>query len=181
MSSNQDFAVPKLNLLGDEANVNQHPGHLDSKRSSYKSTGRSRTNRSQNYPSSRSYASGVTARSMYENTQSMTDLERLNYEKLALTRKLYDINASILLAQSVKASHKLENIVEAPSREEAKRAFYRNRYGTVSQQTYAFSPAVNDVQKQNQLAPTERNRRKQTDLSRYAQVASKFRAGSLNR
>ena len=70
---------------------------------------------------------------MYENTQSMTDLEMLNYEKLALTRKLYDINASILLAQSVKASHKLENIVEAPSREEAKRAFYRNRYGTVSQ------------------------------------------------
>ena len=176
MASSEETTVPRLNLPVDENFGPKKVGNLDSKRSSYRSTGRS-----QNYHSSRSYVSGATGRSAYGNVQSLSDLERLQMEKQALTSKLYDINASILLAKSIQSSHKLENITEAPSREEAQRAFYRNRYGTVSQQSYAYSLEVNEAQKQNKLAPTERNRRKQTDLSRYAQIASKYQAGSLNR
>ena len=108
----------------------------------------------------------------------MSEIEKLMAEQKALTSKLYDVNNQMQLVEATMASHHLEAIQEAPSREEAARAFIRNRFGTTSQQTYTFAyPSEND----KVFAPTARNRRVQTEFARYGKVREVHRAGQLNR
>eukprot|EP00943_MAST-04B_sp_MAST-4B-sp1_P008761 g8761.t1 len=124
-------------------------------------------------------------RSNNYNTQRSSDgyetktIEELKFEKDALNRKLYQLMNTIQLAEAEMSSHKIQDIRKAPTREEASRAFFKNRFGTTSQQAYAFTSKMNDLQKA--LIPTTRNRRRRNDGTEHAEVAARTIAGQMNR
>ena len=112
------------------------------------------------------------------NTKTKT-VEELRKEKDMLNRKLYELMNTIQLAEAEIASHKVQDISAAPTREEAARAFFKNRYGTTSQQTYVFSTQVSDLNRT--LLPTNRHRRRRNNGTEYAEVAARTIAGQMNR
>ena len=124
-----------------------------------------------------SVTSSSSARSSL-NTKTKT-IEELRKEKDALNRKLYELMNTIQLAEAEIASHKVQDISAAPTREEAARAFFKNRYGTTSQQTYVFSTQVSDLHRT--LLPTNRHRRRRNNGTEYAEVAARTIAGQMNR
>lgn len=127
--------------------------------------------------SQRSFSVRSSARSsLNPKTKS---IEELRKEKDMLNRKLYDLMNTIQLAEAEIASHKIQDISAAPTREEAARAFFKNRYGTTSQQTYAFSTQVSDLNRT--LLPTNRHRRRRNNGTEYAEVAARTIAGQMNR
>ena len=112
------------------------------------------------------------------NTKTKT-VEELRKEKDMLNRKLYELMNTIQLAEAEIASHKVQDISAAPTREEAARAFFKNRYGTTSQQTYVFSTQLSDLNRT--LLPTNRHRRRRNNGTEYAEVAARTIAGQMNR
>ena len=127
--------------------------------------------------SQRSFSVRSSARSSL--SAKTKNIEELRKEKDMLNRKLYDLMNTIQLAEAEIASHKIQDISAAPTREEAARAFFKNRYGTTSQQTYAFSTQVSDLNRT--LLPTNRHRRRRNNGTEYAEVAARTIAGQMNR
>lgn len=127
--------------------------------------------------SQRSFSVRSSARSSLN--PKTKNIEELRKEKDMLNRKLYDLMNTIQLAEAEIASHKIQDISAAPTREEAARAFFKNRYGTTSQQTYAFSTQVSDLNRT--LLPTNRHRRRRNNGTEYAEVAARTIAGQMNR
>ncbi len=177
MATTTNVNVPKLKLKANE--INQQIQVTERSIIQKKQENDDDGNIMMSQRSNISYSSTQRSAFLNNSNNENKSIEELKREKDMLNRKLYQLMNTIQLAEAEMSSHKIQDISKAPTRKEAAKAFFKNRYGTTSQQTYAFSAQMSNLNKT--LLPTNRNRRRRNDGTEHAEVAARTIAGQMNR